>query len=143
MRTRRGSFFERTCSGVPVLKGIVGAFRKEFLKFVVADTAMALTRADAGLIERPREPGNDGAIDEGDILFEPGGVAEFQGGYDAGGVVAVALADADSIRLGKMVVHVGIGEEDRGVRGYGNRSARQEGCRLETGTLASCTCGRR
>jgi hypothetical protein len=108
-----GVVLQRDVLGVPVLKGIVGAFGKEFLEFVVTDAAMALTRPDAGLIERPCEPGNDGAIDEGDILFEPGGVAELQSGDDAGGVVAVALADADAIRLGKMVVEVGIGQEDQ------------------------------
>ncbi len=108
-----GVVLERDVLGVPVLKGIVGAFGKEFLEFVVADAAMALTRTDTGLVERPGEPGNDGAVDEGAVLFKAGGVAELQGGDDAGGVITVALADADAIWLGKMVVEVGIGQEDQ------------------------------
>jgi hypothetical protein len=111
-----GVVLERDVFGVPVLEGVVGPFGKQFLKFVVTNTAVALARADAGLIERPGEPGNDGTIDERDILFKSGGAAELQGGDDAGGVVAVALADADAIRLGKMVVEVWIGQEDQGLK---------------------------
>ena len=111
-----GVVLERDVLGVPVLEGVVGAFAEEFLQFVVADAAVALGRADAGFIRGPsRESVDGGAVEKRDVLLEAGRVAELEGGDDAGGVVAVALADADAVGLGQEILQLGVGEEDEGL----------------------------
>ena len=91
--------------GVPVLEGVVGAFAEEFLELVVADAAVALRGADAGFVEglcaRVRRMGR---LTERDVLLQARGVAELEGGDDPGGIVAVALADADAVGLGEEIL---------------------------------------
>jgi hypothetical protein len=58
---------------------------------------------------------DDGTVDEWDVLLEARRVAELEGGDDAGGVVAVALADADAVGVGEQVLQLGVGEEDEGL----------------------------
>jgi len=110
-----GIVLERDVLGVPVLEPVVGAFGQEFLQLVVGDAAMALGGADAGFMEGFCETMDCGAIEERHVLLEAGGVAELEGGDDAGSVVAVALADADAVGVGEQVLQLWVGEEDEGL----------------------------
>src|ERR1017187_3638356 len=107
-----GIVLQRHVLGVPVLEGVVGAFAQEFLQLVVADATVALRGADASIVEGASEAVDCRAIEKLDVLLEAGCVAELEGGDDAGGVVAVALADADAVGVGQQILQLGIGEKD-------------------------------
>jgi hypothetical protein len=115
MRPRRVSFRERDVLGVPVLEGVVGAFGQEFLELVVGDAAVALWGPDAGFIEGFCETVDGGAVEERTSCLRPGALRNLRGGDDAGGVVAVALADADAVGVRQQILQLGVGEEDEGL----------------------------